>query len=61
MPVRKANAQWQGDLKSGKGNMSLPCGCSVMECCGRRSKLGQRKRHAPTPQPRNVSDAAVQR
>ena len=26
MPVRKANAQWQGDLKSGKGNMSLESG-----------------------------------
>ncbi|MGB7756570.1 MAG: OsmC family protein [Salinisphaera sp.] len=23
MPVRKANAQWQGDLKSGNGNMAL--------------------------------------
>ena len=26
MPTRKANAQWQGDLKSGKGNMSLESG-----------------------------------
>lgn len=26
MPVRKANAQWQGDLKSGKGHMSLESG-----------------------------------
>jgi peroxiredoxin, OsmC subfamily len=26
MPVRKANAQWQGDLKSGKGNMALESG-----------------------------------
>ncbi|MGN8158362.1 OsmC family protein [Salinisphaera sp. RV14] len=26
MPVRKANAQWQGDLKSGKGNMALGSG-----------------------------------
>ena len=26
MPVRKANAQWQGDLKSGKGDMSLESG-----------------------------------
>jgi len=26
MPTRKANAQWQGDLKSGKGNMALESG-----------------------------------
>ena len=26
MPVRKANAQWQGDLKSGKGTMALESG-----------------------------------
>lgn len=26
MPTRKANAQWEGDLKSGKGNMSLESG-----------------------------------
>ncbi|HET7315375.1 OsmC family protein [Salinisphaera sp.] len=26
MPVRKANAQWQGDLKSGKGDMALESG-----------------------------------
>ena len=26
MPVRKANAQWEGDLKSGKGNMKLASG-----------------------------------
>lgn len=26
MPVRQANAQWQGDLKSGKGNMALQSG-----------------------------------
>ncbi|RJS91410.1 OsmC family protein [Salinisphaera sp. Q1T1-3] len=26
MPVRKANAQWQGDLKSGKGDMKLESG-----------------------------------
>jgi len=26
MPIRKANAQWQGDLKSGKGNMALESG-----------------------------------
>jgi osmotically inducible protein OsmC len=26
MPTRKANAQWQGDLKSGKGNMALQSG-----------------------------------
>lgn len=26
MPVRKANAEWQGDLKSGKGNMALGSG-----------------------------------
>lgn len=26
MPVRKANAQWQGDLKSGKGHMKLASG-----------------------------------
>ncbi|WP_423822989.1 OsmC family protein [Salinisphaera sp. SPP-AMP-43] len=26
MPVRKANAKWQGDLKSGKGNMALGSG-----------------------------------
>lgn len=26
MPVRKANAQWQGDLKSGNGNMALESG-----------------------------------
>lgn len=26
MPVRKANAQWQGDLKSGSGNMKLQSG-----------------------------------
>ncbi|MES1941274.1 osmotically inducible protein C [Salinisphaera sp. T5B8] len=26
MPVRKADAQWQGDLKSGKGYMSLESG-----------------------------------
>ncbi len=26
MPVRKAQAVWQGDLKSGTGNISLPSG-----------------------------------
>lgn len=26
MPTRKANAQWEGDLKSGKGNMALESG-----------------------------------
>lgn len=26
MPIRKANAQWQGDLKSGKGDMALESG-----------------------------------
>jgi osmotically inducible protein OsmC len=26
MPTRKANAQWQGDLKSGKGSMALGSG-----------------------------------
>lgn len=26
MPVRKANAEWQGDLKSGKGDMALQSG-----------------------------------
>lgn len=26
MPVRKANARWQGDLKSGKGDMALESG-----------------------------------
>ena len=26
MPARKANAQWQGDLKSGKGDMKLQSG-----------------------------------
>jgi len=26
MPTRQANAKWEGDLKSGKGNMSLQSG-----------------------------------
>lgn len=26
MPTRKANAEWNGDLKSGKGNMALQSG-----------------------------------